>query len=189
MKKRARVWAFGAVALSLGIWSLATAADDNKDANDALVKLAEAIEKKDDAGIKKASEALKKVDLDKIMKAMALPKNGGLGVGAAKEGIEAKLIALGKKAMDAKALAKDADSLAKACYVMAAIAEVSKDKCPVTKKQGDKDPKMWVKWSEDMKAASIELATTLKGGKPDMVKTVASKLNSSCNNCHSPFRE
>jgi cytochrome c556 len=40
-----------------------------------------------------------------------------------------------------------------------------------------------------MQAAAVELANAAKAKKQNEVKNAASKLNSTCNNCHGVFRD
>jgi hypothetical protein len=72
---------------------------------------------------------------------------------------------------------------------MASIGMFAKDKCPVKTKMGEKDPKEWVKWCEDMEKYGKELAEAAKAKNADKVKTAATNLYSTCNNCHTIFRD
>jgi cytochrome c556 len=82
-----------------------------------------------------------------------------------------------------------AADLARAAYIAAAVAEVAKDKCPVTKKEGDKDPKDWKNWVESMQKAALELADAAKTKKPSAVKAAADKVDGACKTCHKVFKE
>jgi hypothetical protein len=198
MRLNARVLVIGGAALA-GLWFLAagSAADEEKEAKEIrvhLVKMADAIEQSNQAEAKKQADALKKYELLPIMKQLKLRANGGIGIGPqpgsiSPDGIEAKLIGMARKPLPAAQLMKEGDDLAKAAYIMAAIAEIAKDRCPVKQKVGDKDPKDWVKWSEDMHKLSKDVAAAAKAKDPAKLKTVAANLNSNCNSCHTVFRD
>jgi len=197
MRQHAPVIAGGLAVLALGAALLAARADENPAKADVL-KMAAAVEKGDDA--KKAGVDAMKLDLNEAMGLLKLRNKEGLGLGpkagaypANQDGIEAKIIALAKlnvsdlKKAEAE-LKKQADDLTKAAYITAAVAAVSEAHTPA-KKVGDKDPKDWVKFTDEMKKSSMDLAAAVKKGDPTEVKKVAGKLNSSCNNCHGIFRD
>jgi cytochrome c556 len=125
--------------------------------------------------------------------------NGRIGVGGpgkiTPDGIEAKLINMSRNRppLSAAQLAKEGNDIAKSAYVMAAIAEVAKNKCPVKKvtKKGDttQDPKDWAKWTEEMSKYSRELAKAAQAKELDKVKDASAKLYSSCLSCHASFRD
>jgi hypothetical protein len=196
MRQHAPVIAGGLAVLALGVALLTARAEENA-AKGTVLKLAEMIEKGQDT--KKMADDVKKLDLNEAMGLLKLRTKEGLGIGAKgtfppnEDGIEAKIIGLAK--LDVKDLKKAeanlkkvAADLEKAAYISAALAVVSEANTP-TKKVGDKDPKDWAKFTEDMKKSSMDLATAVKNGNPVEVKKVAAKLNSSCNNCHGIFRE
>jgi len=141
-------------------------------------------------------------DVMELMKKRVKEKDGkitgGFGVGPKAtaqmdDGIEARIQNLGRKKLT-KAQLGDKDlmkDLAQMADRTAVIGEVALAKPAVKKKVGDKDPKDWAKWSEDMTKAARELSKELqKGDKadPDQVKTIASTLNGSCTDCHGKFR-
>ncbi|HXG11731.1 MAG TPA: cytochrome c [Gemmataceae bacterium] len=200
MRLNARMAAIGA-ALAVAIWFLTTPlsgrqADEEKVAKEIreiLFKLADAIEKNNAAETSKQTEALKKYDLLPIMQQMKLRANGGIGIGSpgtvTPDGIEAKLIGMARKPLPAGELNKAGPDLARAAYIMAAIAEVTKSKSPVKTKMGEKDPKDWAKWTEDMGKFARELAKASQAKDAAQVKAAATNLNSTCNNCHGVFRD
>lgn len=201
MSTRARVLGLASVTLVLATLLVAAvgngnAADDEKQAKEireVLGKLAEAVEKNDAAAIKTQGDALKKFDLLPVMKQLKLRANGGIGIGKegtiTPDGIEAKLIGVARKGLTAGELDKQGADVAKAAYIMAAIAEFSKDKSPVKKKMGDKDPAVWAKLSVDMAKQAKELGDAAKAKDGAKLKTAAANLNSSCNTCHGIFRD
>jgi hypothetical protein len=189
------------VTLVMGAWFLAaanrgTAADDKEVADD-ILKLTETIKNKDEAGAKTQAEEIgKKYELEDVMHLLKLRKSKGFGIGDKKgaykeneDGIEAKIIGLGNKALTAKDLGTQSKDLVDAAYRTAAIAEVALGKCPVDKKQGEKDPKKWRSWTEEMRKSAVELASAAQAKNAKSIKTVASKLNSTCNDCHAVFRD
>jgi hypothetical protein len=184
-----------AIGLTVALGVVAAADDkEKKAALEKVVKLAGAVEKKDKAAVQGLVNDLKKAELLDVMTALKLRKNGGLGIGdkegaVTPDGIEAKLIGMAKKPMGKSELDKQAADLEKAAYVMAGIADVAVHKCPVQKKQGEKDPAAWKKWCDEMRDGSLELAAALKKKDETAVKNAAAKVNSSCNNCHGIFRD
>jgi hypothetical protein len=187
-----RLFSLGAVLLALAGWSLTgsqtgTAADDDKEIKEGVIKLAEALEKKD-AGSKKQAETIAKdAELDAVMHLLALRNKGGLGIGAkpggiTPDGIEAKLGALGKKALTKKDAEDQAAAIEKAGYHVAAIAEVA------TLKKPDKDAKAWDTWAKEMKENGISLAAAAKKKDGAEIKAAATKLEGTCNACHEKFR-
>jgi cytochrome c556 len=194
----ARVLLAGAALLALGICILVAgsgnAADENeKAARAALRKVADLIDKGDLGAAKAAAKDIaKKYELEEVMHAFQLRTKKGEGLGEkpgaiTPDGIEAKLINLAKKALPAKQLEKEADALARAAYISAAIAEVANFKVP--EKDAKKNPKDWIAWTKDMTDAAQDLAKAAKAKDPKGVKEAANKLNTSCNNCHGVFRD
>jgi hypothetical protein len=186
----------------LGVTRSGTAADDEptkkaKAAAESVLKLADALEKGDADAIKKEKATLDKMELLPIMtgfKKRDADPVGGIGFGPKPkvydpDGIEAQIMGLAKKELPAGTLAKQVDDIKKAGFISAAIAEASLNKCTVTKKMGDKDPKDWAKWMGDMKDASKALSDAAKAGNAKDIKNAAGKLNASCNNCHGIFRD
>jgi hypothetical protein len=201
MRLYARVLAASGVVLALGVCLVyvvgsGSAADekDKKEVTDAVLKLAEAVEKGDKEAIKKQTEDLaKSAPLGSVMDLLKLRTKDGLGVGATPgaitpDGIEAKIQALAKKPLTAAELAKQGPDLEKMAYIATAISHVADYNTP-KKKMGEKDPKDWKTWTEDMQTGSADLAKAIKAKNPMDIKTVANKLNSSCNNCHGVFRD
>jgi hypothetical protein len=183
------------LALASGIYlsSQATAGGD-KAVQQGVLKIAALLKKGDKDAAKSEAQALaKKVDeLEDLMNVFKPRKKGGIGVGATPggiipDGIEQKLITLGRDAPGAAAMAKEASALEDMGYVIAAVAEVSKAKAP-KQNMGKKTIKDWNTWSNDMHDAGIKLAEAAKAKGAQDVKTTSAKVNASCNNCHSTFR-
>jgi hypothetical protein len=136
-----------------------------------------------------------KADLAGIMNLLRLRSKGGLGFGlkpppgsATTDGIEARVMGLAKRPLPAADLKKQADDIVRSAYILAAVSEVSEAHTP-KKKVGDKDPKDWATWTNDMRDSALQLADAARKNDPAAVKAAANKLNSSCNNCHGTFRE
>jgi cytochrome c556 len=192
-------YAFGLVggaALALGLCFLATTnrlrADDDdekaiKEAQETILKIAQG---KDGEGKKLAEELAKKADLGNVMRVFKPRSKGGIGVGpkGANDGIEFKIQALTKKELKSADLAKQGEDLAKMSEIAAAVGEVAHFFAPKTK-MGNKDPKTWNQYVDEMKKASAELAKAAKAGDAPGVKTAANNLSSSCNQCHTDFRD
>lgn len=162
--------------------------DEEKELREGLLKMVAAMEKKDDAEVKKlAAELAKKFESESIMFMHAERSKGGLGVGlkpdeAKPDGLEKKVIALSKKALPQDQLDGEASALTQMGFRMAAIAEVTAIQVP------DKDKKIWADSSAAYKAGGLELAEGAKAKKPDMVFQAAKKIDASCLKCHDTFR-
>jgi hypothetical protein len=197
MKTQVRTLLSGAAGLAVGIGLVAGTANsgaaDEKEVRAAILKMADMIEKNDAAGAKKQAAAMKDAELLDAMNLLALRSRKGLGVGAdpdkiKPDGIEAKLIGMGRKPLPQAQLEKEAADLARMAYVIAAISEVARVKVP-EKDEGQKKRKDWIMWSEEMRQSAEQLARAAKAKNAAETKTAAAKVNSSCNNCHGVFRD
>jgi hypothetical protein len=189
-------WVAACAAVLLGLWFLTevgrTGAADDYDARDPVLKLAGAIEKKDKDAKDQAKDIAKKVELENLMHLFQLRSKKGLGVGlkagaVMPDGMEKKVEMLADKPLAAAALGAEATGLEQMGYAMAAIAEVSIAK-PPEKDMGKKKIKDWVKWSEDLRDASLQLAEAAKKKDAAALQKAADKANTSCNKCHDVFR-
>jgi cytochrome c556 len=188
-----------AAALCWGIWALATTgavsadADEDKKVKEAqkdVVELAKEVEggKTDEA---KAKAIRKKYDeLDHLMYIFKPRDKGGLGFGpkGKGDGIELKIISLGKRALSDEDLKAQRAELIKMAYVTTAMSEVVQQYAPA-KPKGGKGAKEWKAHAAGMKKASQELIAAVKKGSPDAVKAAAGNLNGSCTSCHTDFRD
>src|SRR5262245_15816196 len=104
----ARILGLG-VAVVFGFSFVNAADDEDKEVKEAILKLAAAVEKNDEAAAKKLVNEIKKHELEHVMNLMKPPGKGGLPV--VKEGIEIKLNALSKKAADVKTNAEAYEKL------------------------------------------------------------------------------
>lgn len=198
MTRFARTLGFGslltlAVVLLAGQGTVRAYEDDKeaiKQAQKDLIELAKAIEDGKDGKALAAAMKKKYEDLAPIMHAYKPSPKGGIGVGkkAAGDGIELKIINLGKRALSAANLGKEKDDIVKMAYINAAIAEVTYLYGPA-KPKGGKGPKDWKQHTDDQLKASLELAKAVKAGEAAKIKTAANNLNNACNNCHTDFRD
>jgi cytochrome c556 len=118
------------------------------------------------------------------------PRPKGLGVGpkGKADGIELKIITLGKRPLSEDAFKAQRGELLRMAYIVRAVAEVTQHYAPA-KPKGGKGAKEWKQFTDEMQKASGELIEAIKKGDPAAVKTAASNVTSSCNNCHSDFRD
>jgi len=140
----------------------------------------------------KKHEILDVMNLLKLRKVDA--KVSGLGVGVkpgaiTPDGIEAKIISLTKRPLDAAKLGRESADIARMAEITAAVASVSVHQCPIEKKMGAKDPADWKKWMEDMHREAVALARAARAKDAAAIKTAANKLDMSCKDCHAVFRD
>lgn len=196
MSRFARAAAFASMMLVIALIGGAgvRAADDDKEIKKAQADILDLAKKiadgkdvsKDAAGIKKKYE-----ELNTVMHAYKPSPKGGIGTGLepkAGDGIELKIINLGKRALPPATLDKEKGALVKLGHINIAMAEITMHYAPA-KPKGGKGPKDWKQYTTDMKNASIELVKAAKAGKAADIKAAANNLNNACNNCHSDFRD
>jgi hypothetical protein len=192
-------WALGA-GLLLGGMALFTApaglnaADEvPKDVKEAILKIADLLEKGKTDDAKKEAQALAKKqgydpakDVGGFKDPMTIfkPKSkGGLGIGGKGDGIEATIITLGKGTKSKLGM----DDLKKAAYVTLAIAEITAAS-PPTKNGPKKKVADWEKWAKDMEAASQDLIKAIEKKDNKGIATSAKNLDGNCSECHQVFR-
>jgi cytochrome c556 len=191
-----RFWvSFAGVLLALALCLLMVtggqSADDEEQqaiqqAQQAVLKLMDAMGKGGDGKAQAAAIHAKFKDDLKIVMTVFKPRDkGGIGVGskARGDGIELKIISLGKRAPakgDLSRLQPDLELIARVSKAMAEVA----DQYPQTKNQD-----MWKKFDDEMRKGADELMEAARSGDPKAVKTAANNLNASCTNCHSTFRD
>jgi soluble cytochrome b562 len=193
-----KVLAAGAALLAVGLVFLTGGrAADDKGPREEVDKLAE-VAAKSPADLQKKADAYAK-NVDSLEDVMNLLKKrmkdgkGGYGIGPkptgqADDGIEARIQNYAKKAPPAATLKKEKDDLIQAMNRTKAIAAIAVAKKP-TKKEGDKDPKDWKEYSDEMVKQADALSKAIESGDPKAVKDAASRLNGSCTNCHGKFRD
>jgi hypothetical protein len=192
MSTKARVWLAGTVLAAVGaLFYLAGpgSAGGEGGARKAVDKIVKAIETGDDATAASEAKALaKKIEeIDDVMNLMKLRAKKGYGVGKKPgaiqpDGIELKLNAIGRDAPGQATVDKEAEALEKMAYRIAAIAEVAMHKAPKEK------TKLWKDWAKDLRKAAPELAAAAKSKSPAEIQKAATKINRSCNNCHTEFK-
>jgi hypothetical protein len=194
MKKQMAMGSVGLVILALGGWVYLAGqgnAGEAKGLKEGVLKVAEILKKGDMAAAAKqaALVATKVEDLEDLMALFKKRDKGGIGVGpkagvAAPDGIEAKLNSMGRDSPSAATLKKEGDALEDMGYVVAAMALVTKAKPAPKAKTKD-----WNGWCDDMVAAGGKLSAAAKTQTSADLKTASSKINASCNACHSAYRK
>jgi cytochrome c556 len=205
MQKYARGLSVAAILLALGAFFLAAAHgrdDDDKEkakkteaAKEAVLKLVGDMSGTNGDVKKEAADIAAKHDIEFVMNQFKPREKGGLGVGAkpgaiTPDAIELKLIALGnpKKMISKADLASQKADLQKMAETSLAIAEITPHYAP-KKDEAGAPIKDWLKFSEDMKKQSKDLVGAVKSGDPKMVQKASLTLSSSCNACHTEFRD
>ncbi|HJT75916.1 MAG TPA: cytochrome c [Gemmataceae bacterium] len=199
MKRSVRLLLTTGIVMALGagllVVNLVHAADEDKEVKDGVLKLAAVVSSGNAAAADAQAKTIadKVDDIEPVMDLMKPRKDGGLGVGAkpgsiTPDGIEKKIIAMDKKPLSAAQVNAEGAALGKMADEVAAIAAVAQYKCPVKKKEGDKDPKDWKQWSEDMHKYALDLSKAAKAKNAAAVKKSVAQLNEACNNCHSVFK-
>lgn len=196
MKRRAAIALMGSM-LALSLWSMSAYSqnDEKKEAQEAVLKLMEALDgKKGD--VKSQTQAIRKKfdDLDAIMHVYKARNKGGIGWGKDGSDLEKKIGHLGDdKSKDKLTPAKVAavkDDLVKVADLSRAVAEISK-LYPEQYKENDtgkKNPAKWKQYTEKMSKGAEELREAAKGGDFATIKRAINNLDASCNKCHKDFR-
>jgi cytochrome c556 len=193
---RTRVWLAGLGLLALGLlFTIAGRVTGGEEKiKKSVLEIAAAIEKGNSAAaISKAKALAKSVeDIEDVMAVFKLREKGGLGVGAkanaiVPDGVELKLLAMGRDAPGQNTVDKEAAALEKMSYVIAAVAEVALAK-PPARDEGKKKKKDFIRWAKDMRAAAPLLAAAAKSKSPAEIQKAAAKINSTCSTCHAIFK-
>lgn len=122
-----------------------------------------------------------------LMKPRKMGKKSGLGVGSPEDsivpdGIELKIRDMSRDVVSGAKLKKEGEAITELAHRVAAIAEITRQLAP------KKDKKLWDEYTQTMRESADELAKAVKDNSTAEVKSAASKLNASCNSCHSKFR-
>jgi hypothetical protein len=187
----------GAAALLLGLCFLAgprfsSAADEvPADVKDAILKVADLIQKgKMDDAKKEAAALAKKKNLDGAklgslkdpMHLFKSKKDGGIGMGPKGASIEATIISMGK------AKPKESmDDIKKAAYITLAIGEITAAATP-KKDDGKKKVKDYEKWTKNMMDAAQDLIKAADKKDTKGVSAASKNLDGTCTDCHQTFR-
>ena len=102
------------------------------------------------------------------------------------DGIEKRMIDLGKKELPKDKLGAEKDLLLRAAYYNLALYEISKGFGP-PKKPG-KGIKEWTKHNAELKDGTEELMKAVKANDPKALKKAMTRIHAGCNECHTDFR-
>lgn len=167
-----------------------------KDLRPEVVKIADQFKagKADDAKTTSAKTAKQFEEMADLMHLFRPRSKGGLGWSRKsitnnppEDGLEKKIQNLAKT--PPANVAKEAPAAEEAAYDLAAMAELIKNKAPAKDMSGGKTKKAWTDWSDQMREASLELAKAAAGKNAAAISKAAAKVNSTCNACHSKFKE
>jgi len=181
------------LAFALGTSGVAVAIQGKKGALEALDKLAK--KTKDASFAEDCKKAAGSLELDPVMHSFKPRARGGFGLGgkaglvpANQDGIEAFLPTLSKKGLAPADAGKLGDPILEMAIRVLAIAEVSDHLWPESKESA-KSKKKWLELNQMMKDGAKDLADAVSSKNYAGVKKAAAKLNTSCSECHSSFRD
>lgn len=193
MKMRNLVVGGLALAFALSTSTVAIALQGKKGALEAVDKLAK--KAKDASFAEDCKSAAKGLELDPVMHSFKPRARGGFGIGgkaglvpANQDGIEAYLPALSKKGLSAADAGKMGEPVIEMANRVLAIAELSDHLWPESKESA-KSKKKWLELNQMMKDGAKEVAEAVETKNYAGVKKAAGKLNTSCSECHSVFRD
>jgi len=196
---RARGWLVGLGLLALGlVITLAGRSTGGEEKyKKSVLKIAAAIEKGNSAAAQAEAKALAKSlkdfdEIEDVMSVFKLREKNGIGVGTKPnaiipDGIELKLLAIGRDAPGQATVNKEAEALEKMSYVIAAVAEVAIAR-PPDKDDGKKKKKDFIRWAKQMREAAPGLAAAAKSKSPAEIQKAAAKINNVCTSCHTTFK-
>jgi soluble cytochrome b562 len=144
--------------------------------------------------VAKPAEALsqKVKELKTVMASYKSRARKGIGTGPASpdDGIETKIIALGKQAPSASSLKKEKEKaeLVKIGHVNLAVSEMARHYKPKKMREG-KGRKDWLQYCDDLKQGADDLLKAVKAGEAKAVQRGAAAMQSACNRCHEDFRD
>jgi hypothetical protein len=192
MRTNPRSLLFGAVAISAVSLLVTRIVADDKEvvaARQGTIDLAKLIETGKGADNLVAALRKQRRAVPVIMQAFKPRAENGIGVGSPgpKDGIEVKVVSLGKVLQRPNKLADEKADLVRMGYVAAAIAEVLPGSAPPVAR-GGKGRKEWEQYAGEMKGAALRLVAAAKRGKPDEVRAASKALHMACNTCHESFR-
>lgn len=185
-----------AAVLAIGIQFVSTAqAQDKKETakkvQASIVAAGEALTSGDASKVKE----VEKFDLDPIMHAFKPRARGGIGFGEKagivppnEDGLESKMISLAKKPLSAGDAAKFESAITAAAHQILAIGLASDSKWPENKDKAKSKDK-WSEYNTLMKDGAKELGAAAKAKDSAKIKAAATKVNRSCNECHTAFRD
>lgn len=167
--------------------------DARKDVTQLAKMYADAKGKIDEAKVKAITAAIKKKydDMGPLMSIYKPSDKKGVGFNPAKkgkgDGMEKRIIDLGKRAPTADILAKEKDLLVRMATYNLAMHAISRAYAPEKPKAG-KGAKEWNKYNDEMKEGTEAFLTAVRANNPGGVKKAAERINAACNDCHTDFR-
>jgi len=200
-----RAWVLSAVFLTLAALFLASARgrdDDDKEEKEKRVKtaaaqvdvlkLADALGGKEDDVQKQAKDIAAKHMIPFVMAQFKPRDNGGVGVGKPGafpfDSVEQELLFLSKKGLTAEQMKIQQADLRKMAELALAVAYVAPHYAPKTDEPG-KPIQDWMRLAGDMKMQPKGFLDAIQGGDPTTVQKAANVLNSTCESCHTEFRD
>jgi hypothetical protein len=182
----------GLVAALLLAGSVALSQDKDKSekAPGSLLDLAKLSEEGQDVTRPAAALKGKYKELKGVMANYKSRARKGIGTGPAspEDGIETKIIALGKQAPTTATLKKEKADLIRVGHVNVAVSEMARHYKPKKAREG-KTRKDWLKHCDDLKQGAEDLIKAVKANDPKAVQRGAAALQSACNRCHEDFRD
>jgi hypothetical protein len=192
------------LALLIAAWAQSTAAEGEEArrhaaVRDAALRLERALNEGDAAAARKLLEELPSSRGDAQTKTVPVPLSdaegrpevirvsmfltrprdrGGLGLEGTLNGLARSGNTRGTKP----------EETARIGYLVAALAQMNQSAAPL-KKEGDKDPADWRRFTDEMREAGLELARAAAANDSAGVRTAAARTNGSCLNCHRVFRD
>jgi hypothetical protein len=174
-----------ATGIGMNLTAYATFPQKNRaEVKNAINKMAE------NPGDETLAEAISRKFLNEDVMGFFKPTQGQRDKDNIHDSIELTIIDLAK---DKKGFVKDTmtrfgPDLIKVARQTQAIAEVNAFYAP-REKMGNKEPKDWKQFNDEMKAGAAELATAAEARDAAEVKAAANRLNNACVKCHEIFRD
>ncbi|HEX3314094.1 MAG TPA: cytochrome c [Gemmataceae bacterium] len=171
------LFGIAALAAAVTIVSRAEAAD-----NAGIQKIVDLIKAGKDADARAAAKkyAGSHDDLEELMTAFRPAKKKGM----TGPGVEPSLIKFGRDTPSVAALGK-ADYQDMGAIVVAVGMVSDSLPAPKSPKAGPAD---WSKWAKELSENGAKLQAAIKSKTPADVKTFSSKINATCNSCHTAFK-
>lgn len=173
-----------------------TAGDDPKVLMKKVDAIAQAIQKKkSDKATKLAAQLAENQEEVYYVMLLFKPRNRkGYGVGKAPgaikpDGIEVFLREVSKGNVPANELKKHKEAMLKMAYRVSAVAEFAEHPPLLPRRtSGKKSKKAWLGFTKDMKTSTTAFTKAIQKGNMAAALKAGTKINASCNNCHSVFR-
>jgi hypothetical protein len=160
-----------------------------------VLRLADSLDRDEDEIERQAQAVAEKHDLGSVMGVFKPRDKGGVGVGAKPDtilpdGIELKLLLLGKEPLTPKALEAQRDDLIHAAKVALAVSRAAPLYASQYTGHGTLRAKRdWVLYCKDMNSAAQDWIDAMNRDDFKALKKAGADLNRSCNDCHGDFRE